>query len=383
MRMNLLKKLSAAALALLFVLALVPFAAIPAKAETVEPLWTVPSGYNEHDYNALASFLEQADANGVKNGQKLSSNYNVNDPTTWGSAHFTFVTVSSKKRIEQIYTIYFDLVGTLDLSDCTSLGSCLVYGNRIEALNVSGCSSLHTLYCYDNRISELNVSGNSNLGYFNCSRNRLSEINVSSNTNLVIFNCGYNPISSINVASNTRLATFGCSGTNITEIDVSHNTQLKDFYCRENALTEIDLSHNSQLYLNRVGVQGNGTIGTELINTGNTKKVYAVPDENETFLGWYDGSGNLISEEAEYTFYSGAPTVMIAHFTENGPVTVLRGDVDLDGDVDVTDALLALRAAMGVIVLTDEQIASGDMDGNGHINATDAIEIMRYSLGVS
>ncbi|MBR0156645.1 MAG: hypothetical protein IJM20_03885 [Clostridia bacterium] len=382
MRMNLLKKLAACALALLFAVTVLP-AAFTAKAADVEPLWTVPSGYNEHDYNALASFLEQTDASGVKNGEKLSSTYNVNDPSTWGSAHFTFTTVSNKKRIEQVYMIYLNLVGTLDLSDCTSLGSVLIYGNRIEGLNVSGCSALHTLYCYDNRISELGVSGNSSLGYFNCSRNRIAQLDVSGNTNLVIFNCSYNPIGSLNVASNTRLVSLGCSGTNITEIDVSHNTSLKDFYCKDNALTEIDLSHNSQLPLNTIGVQGNGTIGTELINTGNTKKVYAVPDENETFIGWYNASGTLLSEDAEYTFYTTPSTTMIAHFTENGPISVLRGDVDLDGDVDVTDALLALRYAMGVITLTDEQIASGDMDGNGTINATDAIQIMRVSLGVS
>ncbi len=64
------------------------------------------------------------------------------------------------------------------------------------------------------------------------------------------------------------------------------------------------------------------------------------------------------------------------------PQPGLTGDVDGNGVVNVTDALLALRFAMGVITLDADQIARGDMDGNGVVNATDAINIMRIALNV-
>lgn len=63
------------------------------------------------------------------------------------------------------------------------------------------------------------------------------------------------------------------------------------------------------------------------------------------------------------------------------PQPGLLGDINGNGSVDVTDALLALRAAMGVITLTDEQIARGDMNGDGVIDSTDAILILRTAMG--
>ena len=75
------------ALALIFALVSLPASALPrfaAKAE-VTPAWTVPEGYNAHDYIKCVEFLEQTDENGVKNGMKLSESYDPNDPSTWGT----------------------------------------------------------------------------------------------------------------------------------------------------------------------------------------------------------------------------------------------------------------------------------------------------------
>ncbi|MBQ1553569.1 MAG: dockerin type I repeat-containing protein, partial [Clostridia bacterium] len=65
------------------------------------------------------------------------------------------------------------------------------------------------------------------------------------------------------------------------------------------------------------------------------------------------------------------------------PPTGLMGDVNLNGTVDASDALIVLRYAMNLITLTDEQLAVADMNGNGKVDATDAVLIMRYALGVS
>ena len=373
-------RLASLALALVLALTLVPVSLL---AKTVQPAWTVPSGYNAHDYNAIASFLEQESAAGVKNGEKLSSTYNPSDPGTWGVSHFTW-TSGSSKRIQSIYTIYFDLVGSFDLSDCTSLESCLVYGNRIAALNVSGCTSLNTLYCYDNKLTELNVSTNTNLGYLNCSRNKLTALDVSHNTGLVILGCGNNNIETINVSSHTSLTSLNVSATKITSIDLSHNTRLDNLYCKDNALTELDLSHNSSLPLNSMAVVGDGKIGTELLNVANTFAAYAYPDEGAEFIGWYTPSGTLLSTDAVYTFYSSTSNKqLVAHFTEAPePPVGLIGDVNFDGSVDVADALLVMRHAMGIITLTDEQLAVADLDGDGAITISDAIIIMRITMGI-
>ena len=55
----------------------------------------------------------------------------------------------------------------------------------------------------------------------------------------------------------------------------------------------------------------------------------------------------------------------------------LLGDVDLNGVVNSTDALLVMRYSMTIISLSDRAFAAGDMNGDGSVNATDAINIMR------
>ncbi len=58
------------------------------------------------------------------------------------------------------------------------------------------------------------------------------------------------------------------------------------------------------------------------------------------------------------------------------------GDVDGNGEVNVTDALLAMRCSMGIIEIADEAVLRGDMNFDGTITATDAILILREVLGV-
>ncbi len=54
----------------------------------------------------------------------------------------------------------------------------------------------------------------------------------------------------------------------------------------------------------------------------------------------------------------------------------------MDYVIDTTDALLALRAALHISALTDEQIALADIDGNGVIDTTDALLILRMALHI-
>ncbi|MBR3382411.1 MAG: hypothetical protein IKG85_05175 [Clostridia bacterium] len=60
----------------------------------------------------------------------------------------------------------------------------------------------------------------------------------------------------------------------------------------------------------------------------------------------------------------------------------IPGDVNLDGVVDSSDALLALRYAMGLAFLEGQSLLAGDVDGNGSVDTSDAIAILRYAVGV-
>lgn len=54
------------------------------------------------------------------------------------------------------------------------------------------------------------------------------------------------------------------------------------------------------------------------------------------------------------------------------------GDVNGDGYIDAADALLCLRASVGLVTLTPEQEAAADVNHDGLVDAGDAILILRY-----
>lgn len=63
-------------------------------------------------------------------------------------------------------------------------------------------------------------------------------------------------------------------------------------------------------------------------------------------------------------------------------VVCFYGDVDGDGEVTTADALLAMRYAMGLIDLTEEQLFQMDVNGDGVYDLVDATLILRYAMGI-
>lgn len=61
---------------------------------------------------------------------------------------------------------------------------------------------------------------------------------------------------------------------------------------------------------------------------------------------------------------------------------VLPGDVDLNGTVAVTDAILAMRYSMGLISLEADQLLAGDVSGDGEVRIDDALIILRAAMGI-
>lgn len=66
----------------------------------------------------------------------------------------------------------------------------------------------------------------------------------------------------------------------------------------------------------------------------------------------------------------------------NDDPSYLLGDIDMNGAVEMTDALLALRFAMGTTDLTSLQQQIGDMDSDGTLTVADALVIMRMAMGI-
>ena len=331
-----LKTALAAILALIMALALMPVSALPrfdTKAE-MTPSWTVPAGYNEHDYDAMASFLETVDSRGVKNGRKLNLDYSVGDPDTWRNVNWT--DVGSEKRLVSALIENRSLVGSLDLSNCSALYWLACYYNDLDELNVSGCSEMIELFCFEDHLRSLDISGCTALRYLSCANNELTELDVSDCPDLYLLNC--------------------CG----------------------NKFTELDLSGNPLLALDTLRAEGSGTVeyryrrdieSYEIIEEG---CVTATAEDGAEFLGWYNAAGELVSEDAEFDISYTEETELIARF---GPAEAIPEDVDGDGEVTVSDALLLMRAAMGLIEL------SGHPSGRG-VTVADALLVMRIAMGL-
>jgi hypothetical protein len=60
----------------------------------------------------------------------------------------------------------------------------------------------------------------------------------------------------------------------------------------------------------------------------------------------------------------------------------VTGDANGDGSVDIPDALMVLRAAMGLIPVTSQISGSCDVDGTPGIGIPDALKILRYAMGL-
>lgn len=92
----------------------------------------------------------------------------------------------------------------------------------------------------------------------------------------------------------------------------------------------------------------------------------AAPAEGTEFLGWYLG-GECISTALHYAF-EGAGKLYAC----------FGGDADGSGSITVVDAILTLRAAMGII----EFDADVDANMNGGTDVADAILLLRVVMGI-
>ena len=260
--------------------------------------YPTPGGYNDNDYQKLVTFLELEDESGVRNGEKISENYDPQDPTTWEG------TTWENGNIFQIDFYDRNLIGKLDVSNCTEL---------VE------------LDCSSNQLTELDISNNTAMWFLDCGYNQLTELDVSNNTALVHLYCGDNQLTELDISNNTALEHLVCDNNQLTELDISNNTAMWILSCRNNQLTSLNLesSYSLSFLADRVEAEGNGFIAVNLYSEVEDYTyfgyVYAEPKSGSTFIGWYDENGVLLSSEAEFDISDANSTVFIAKFEGGSP----------------------------------------------------------------
>lgn len=276
------KRMIAAAAAALMLLTAIPSA--------LARRGTAPSGFNAHDFAKLTAFLEQTDADGVKNGDKIAGDYSPSDPSTWGDV----IKWDDAGRVCEIRTNFRQepLAGPLDLSGCEGLTYLGCTYCELSRLDVSGCSALELIYCYGSKLEKIDVSGCGKLSYLNCSNNLIAELDIS--------DC-------------VKLETLACGVNRLTELDVSGLTRLSMLHCLNNPLVSINMK-GTLLPIESVTAGEGGFVGVNQGEEQDTNAVHAFPNEGYSFDGWYDNAGRRISADKLLDFCFISDTGVTARF---------------------------------------------------------------------
>ncbi len=431
------RRLLAVAIALLMIITIIP-AVHSESVGTCE----VPTGYNETDYYAALAFLETENENGIKNGKQIREDYDPEDPETWWYIDedefiwgFYWFDNGNEKILTTIDLYHMDVVGTIDMSQCVNLDTFVVlytqiseiivpdtvqpltlsasYNTMLYNVDTSRCLSnlvivflhgnpniinldfsmnmgLNSLYADNNEnMSNLLLPKTEALQMVDCYNSNLSSLDLSGCSQLRFLQCQNCYLEELNVSNCPVLMNLNCSNNKLTALDISANSLLFCLDCSGNEIDELDFSNNNNIQINGIIAQGDGSISCKTLQppfffeNDITYTAYAQPCSGEEFLGWFSEDGEMLSADTEFDYSGilGQNILLIARFT-GGEAPVLPGDVDGNGEVMVSDAIMALRAAMGILELSDEQFEAADMNANGSVEVADAVTILRVAMGL-
>ncbi|MGN0808719.1 MAG: dockerin type I domain-containing protein [Christensenellales bacterium] len=265
-------------------------------------------------------------------GVLMNPEYDQYDVSTW-----TAVTFSENGRIIELNFDDLSFMGLIPLRDMTALEVLTMNNNMANEIRLFNNPALEAIY----------ANGSS-----------------------------LNSIVGIDQAANLRVVQL--NDTAITELDLSSNTLIEEVLCTNACVNEIHLaaeSFNGSVDLFAVG---NGYIGIEM-TAENGLTITAEPMPDETFYGWCNQDGMLLSSEACISLESGSDYCLNAVFEQPG----ILGDANGNGVVSVEDALLVMRYVLELIP-SDQTImvSTCDMNNDGSIDFTDVTMILRLAMNI-
>ena len=87
---------------------------------------------------------------------------------------------------------------------------------------------------------------------------------------------------------------------------------------------------------------------------------------------WYASNNTAL------TFYTLDPYGL----SENNTLETLYGDVNLDGRIDVTDAVLLNKMAAGAVTGNDQQRRAGDCNVDGEVDTADSVMLLQFLVHI-
>ncbi len=176
------------------------------------------------------------------------------------------------------------------------------------------------------------------------------------------------------------------SRVNYYDVPVEKDKAYTDFFTSEKAFVitaengseltpdEAFNSENEVTYSVTVTAEGSGTASDSLtVPSGDYVTLVASPVKSE-FLGWYQND-TLVSTDLEYRFRPTEDISLTAKFTGEDLKPVEFGDVDVDGEVTISDATQIQMYLAELVELEDVQVLLSDYNLDGSVDISDATQI--------
>ena len=169
---------------------------------------------------------------------------------------------------------------------------------------------------------------------------------------------------------------FAISGNTVVMYDLSGELPVSG----ENEFFEVTVKVSGE---SEIGDEVNAFITAKLATVENgyktvdtTAEFYAVLQECQH----YNTVWNVVTPPS-----NGAAGVKVEYCLVCGEIlrqeeiSFLLGDTDLNGDINVADAVLIARYTSNLAEMTAAQLESGDVDGSGFVSVVDAVIVTRYA----
>ncbi len=201
-------------------------------------------------------------------------------------------------------------------------------------------------------------------------------------------------VTSVNVSATSVSSKATITGTGKVNLNSGHN-DVKITVKAENGNTKtytigIVRSTSNQVPLTSISLDKselsmfNGetkqlTVKYNPLNTTDNKAVTWT--SSDTSVAKVDANGNVVA------IGKGTATITakVGKFTATCKVTVsnniILGDIDADGVVTISDALMIFKYKSGEIKLSDTALKVADTDKNGNVELADALRIFKYKSG--
>ncbi|UMY64748.1 MULTISPECIES: T9SS type A sorting domain-containing protein [unclassified Flavobacterium] len=146
---------------------------------------------------------------------------------------------------QAIYALYLSgltMNNMTGIKSFSNLQYLQVSNGSLGTLNVSNMTSLIGIDCADLGLTSLNVAGTTSLEQLDCSGNQLTSLTISSSPALVDLVCDHNQLVSLSVFNAPVLGMLNANNNNLTSLTLSGVTVLEAISLSYNQLTTLDLS---------------------------------------------------------------------------------------------------------------------------------------------